>query len=132
MSTEDISSSSNFWLWTFFILLLIAGVVAGTLFVYRRRGFNTKFNISTYFKNNEIFHEFTNNSEKQPSTQQSNSIYPRAPSALISNMGKNYEVINNDYDKPHYENLQSMQNFSDEELGNESEFNNDPKQRLIV
>jgi hypothetical protein len=112
-------------------LFLITGVVVAALFVYRLKGFHTNFNVSMYFRNNEIFHEFTNN-EKQPSTQQSHSTFPRVPSTLVSNMGKNYEVINNDYNASHYENLQSMQNFSDEELGTESEFSNDQKQRLIV
>lgn len=126
-------STSHFWLWTFFFLLLIAGVVAAGLFVYHRRGFHTKFNLSMYFRNNELFHEFSNN-EKQPTSQQPHTNFPRVPPTLISNMGKNYEVINNDYNASshQYENLQSLQNFSDEEFGTESEFNNDQNQRLIV
>jgi hypothetical protein len=125
-------STSHFWLWTFFFLLIIAGVVGAGLFVYRRRGFHTKFNLNMYFRNNELFHEFSNN-EKQPSSQQPHSIFPRFPPALISNMGKNYEVINDDCNTTHqFENLQSMQNFSDEEFVTESELNNDQNQRLIV
>lgn len=84
-----------------------------------------------YFKNNELLNEFTNSQSKSPSPNRS--IYPRVPPTIVEKMGKNYEVINNDSNQNTYENINQMQNLSDDEFMMDVEFqsNSDQTQRLI-
>lgn len=129
--TLSSTRSSHSWFWTFLIIFVMGAFAAASIYVYRRKGFNTNFDVSMYFRNNELCNEFTNNEIK--SLSPNHSKYPRVPPTICEKMGKNYEVINNDYAGNNYQSIDQMQNFSDEEFLADSEFNsNDPNQRLIV
>lgn len=124
---EEKKSSSWFWTWMLMLMLVLV-IVAVYFFGYRRKKFHTNFNISMYFRNNELFNEFANSQPKSPSPR---SIYPRVPPTIVEKMGKNFEVINNDSSSKNvYENISQMHPLSDDEFMTDVEFN-DQNQRLI-
>lgn len=130
-NAEKLTKSSHMWLWIMFFIISTMALLSAVYFFYRRRGFHTNFNIDMYFRNNEIFNELSNRVNSKSSPQPA-SNYPRVPPTITEKMGKNYEVINNDFKAATtYESMNQMQNFSDEEYA-EVEYGNNDQTRLIT